>query len=189
MPLIPDVVSGQPIQATWGNAIRNQTVQVCTSATRPVVLTDGMSWYETDTGRLMLHRNGITAQTNPYVVGQHSCGAGVLLGAGSVDLTWSVVPTWSIPAGKRWRLQVNDLGTDPVGSTYPNLAILQLKIGGANYGGAAHIGVAAQFAGLIWEWTGNTAIDVNAIVIAGRAGTASLRLGALVATLWDMGPT
>lgn len=64
MPLIPDVVSGQPIQATWGNAIRNQTVQVCTSTTRPPALTDGMMWYETDTQRLYQRQGGQNVPLN-----------------------------------------------------------------------------------------------------------------------------
>jgi len=57
MALISNVVTGGTIAATWGNAVRDATVQVTTSAARPSSPAEGMVIYETDTG-LLLAYNG-----------------------------------------------------------------------------------------------------------------------------------
>lgn len=60
MALIANVVTGGTIAASWGNAIRDATVQVCTSSTRPSTPADGMVIYETDTQLLYVY-NGTLA--------------------------------------------------------------------------------------------------------------------------------
>lgn len=49
MTLLGSVASGDSIDPSWGNTIRNQTVQVTTSGARPGTPTEGMVIYETDT--------------------------------------------------------------------------------------------------------------------------------------------
>lgn len=53
MTLISDVVAGNTINATWGNAVRDATVQVTTSGARPGSPAEGMVIAETDTNYLM----------------------------------------------------------------------------------------------------------------------------------------
>lgn len=55
MALISDVVAGATIDPSWGNAIRNATVQVTTSGARPASPTEGMVIYETDTDLLLAY--------------------------------------------------------------------------------------------------------------------------------------
>lgn len=55
MTLIANVTAGSTIQTSWGNAIRDATVQVTTSAARPSPAATGMVIYETDTQLLMLY--------------------------------------------------------------------------------------------------------------------------------------
>ena len=59
MALISNVVTGGTIAATWGNAVRDATVQVTTSAARPGSPAEGMVIYETDTDLLYTY-NGST---------------------------------------------------------------------------------------------------------------------------------
>lgn len=49
MALIANVTSGDTILPSWGNAIRDQGVQVCTSGARPGTPAEGMVIYQTDT--------------------------------------------------------------------------------------------------------------------------------------------
>jgi hypothetical protein len=53
--LISDVTAGSTIDPSWGNAVRDATVQVTTSGARPTVPAEGMVIYETDTDRLMAY--------------------------------------------------------------------------------------------------------------------------------------
>lgn len=55
MALIADVVAGNTINASWGNAVRDATVQVTTSGARPSAPAEGMVIYETDTDYLMFY--------------------------------------------------------------------------------------------------------------------------------------
>ena len=56
MALISNVVTGGTISAaSWGNLIRDTTVQVTTSSARPSSPTEGMLIYETDTDRVMVY--------------------------------------------------------------------------------------------------------------------------------------
>jgi hypothetical protein len=55
MALISNVVTGGTIAATWGNAVRDATVQVTTSAARPSSPAEGMVIYETDTNLLLMY--------------------------------------------------------------------------------------------------------------------------------------
>lgn len=55
MALLSNVVTGGTIAASWGNTIRDTTVQVTTSAARPSSPTEGMLIYETDTDRFMFY--------------------------------------------------------------------------------------------------------------------------------------
>ena len=55
MALISDVSAGATIDPTWGNAIRDQGVQVTTSGARPGTPAEGMVIYETDTDRLLVY--------------------------------------------------------------------------------------------------------------------------------------
>jgi hypothetical protein len=55
MTLIPNRTAGTVITSSWGNAIRDATVQVCTSSTRPSSPAAGMVIYETDTNLLLAH--------------------------------------------------------------------------------------------------------------------------------------
>lgn len=55
MALISNVVTGGTITATWGNAIRDTTVQITTSSARPTSPAEGMMIYETDTDRLLIY--------------------------------------------------------------------------------------------------------------------------------------
>ena len=53
MSIIANVVNGQTITASWGNAIRDQVVGTCTSGTRPLASgNQGRVIYETDTDLL-----------------------------------------------------------------------------------------------------------------------------------------
>jgi len=54
MALISNVVTGGTIAASWGNAVRDATVQVTTSSARPSSPAEGMVIYETDTNRFMV---------------------------------------------------------------------------------------------------------------------------------------
>lgn len=55
MALISNVVTGGTIAASWGNSIRDTTVQVTTSSARPSSPSEGMTIYETDTDRFMTY--------------------------------------------------------------------------------------------------------------------------------------
>ena len=55
MALISDVVANTTIDPSWGNSIRNATVQVTTSGARPAAPAEGMVIYETDTDRLLAY--------------------------------------------------------------------------------------------------------------------------------------
>jgi hypothetical protein len=55
MALISNVVTGGTIAASWGNAVRDQGVQVCTSSTRPTSPSEGMMIYETDTDKHLVY--------------------------------------------------------------------------------------------------------------------------------------
>lgn len=55
MGLIADRAAHDPVTAAWGNAIRDQGVQVTTSSARPSSPAEGMVIYETDTDRLMMY--------------------------------------------------------------------------------------------------------------------------------------
>lgn len=55
MALISNVVTSGTIAATWGNEVRDATVQVTTSAARPSSPAEGMLIYETDTDRFMFY--------------------------------------------------------------------------------------------------------------------------------------
>lgn len=55
MALIANVSNGNTISTTWGNAIRDQGVQVTTSGARPGSPTEGMCIYETDTDLLLVY--------------------------------------------------------------------------------------------------------------------------------------
>lgn len=72
MALISDVVAGATINPTWGNAVRDATVQVTTSGARPSVPAEGMVIYETDTDLLLAYTGaawrqiGSVAQANTF---------------------------------------------------------------------------------------------------------------------------
>ena len=62
---IPDVVAGQPIEAAWGNKIRNQVVHVvATVAALPVVPDGGVAYVEAD-DKLYLRRVGAWVPAGP----------------------------------------------------------------------------------------------------------------------------
>ena len=71
MALIANVTNGTTISTTWGNAIRDQGVQVTTSGARPSSPIEGMCIYETDTDLLLVYNgsawkqigNGATSNT------------------------------------------------------------------------------------------------------------------------------
>ena len=62
MALISNVVTGGTIAATWGNAVRDATVQVTTSAARPGSPAEGMVIYETDTNLLLAYDGSAWSQ-------------------------------------------------------------------------------------------------------------------------------
>ena len=62
MALISNVVTGGTIAATWGNAVRDATVQVTTSAARPGSPAEGMMIYETDTDLLLAYNGSAWVQ-------------------------------------------------------------------------------------------------------------------------------
>jgi hypothetical protein len=72
MALISNVVTGGTIAATWGNAVRDATVQVTTSAARPGSPAEGMVIYETDTDLMLVYSGaawrqvGSSAQANTF---------------------------------------------------------------------------------------------------------------------------
>lgn len=72
MALISSVVAGATIDPAWGNAIRDQGVQVTTSGARPSSPAEGMVIYETDTDLLLAYSGaawvqiGTTAVTNTF---------------------------------------------------------------------------------------------------------------------------
>lgn len=55
MALLSDVAAGNPVTATWGNAIRNQSVQNTVSTSLPASPAEGMLVYCTDTNRLLMY--------------------------------------------------------------------------------------------------------------------------------------
>lgn len=55
MALQANVAAGDTIDPSWGNTVRDRTVQVTTSGARPGAPTEGMVIYETDTDRLMIY--------------------------------------------------------------------------------------------------------------------------------------
>lgn len=61
MALISNVVAGGTIDPTWGNAVRDATVQVTTSGARPTAA-EGMVIYETDTDKLMIYTGAAWVQ-------------------------------------------------------------------------------------------------------------------------------
>lgn len=62
MALISNVVTGGTVAATWGNAVRDATVQVTTSAARPGSPAEGMMIYETDTDLLLAYNGSAWVQ-------------------------------------------------------------------------------------------------------------------------------
>lgn len=59
MALISNVVTGGTIASTWGNAVRDATVQVTTSAARPSSPAEGMVIWETDTDAAAVYTGGV----------------------------------------------------------------------------------------------------------------------------------
>lgn len=55
MALISNVTAGATIDPTWGNAVRDATVQVTTSGARPSPAAEGMVIYETDTDLFLVY--------------------------------------------------------------------------------------------------------------------------------------
>jgi len=62
MALISNVVTGGTIAASWGNAVRDATVQVTTSSARPSSPAAGMVIYETDTNLLQAYNGSAWVQ-------------------------------------------------------------------------------------------------------------------------------
>lgn len=65
MALITTVVAGNPITPTWGNQVRDATVQVCTAATRPSSPAEGMIIYQTDTDTLLTYSGAAWSTIGP----------------------------------------------------------------------------------------------------------------------------
>lgn len=64
MALIPNKSTVDPVSSSWANLLRDQTVQVTTSAARPSSPTEGMTIWETDTNRLMVYNGTAWYQLN-----------------------------------------------------------------------------------------------------------------------------
>lgn len=86
MGLISNVSAGGTIAATWGNAIRDQGVQVTTSGARPGSPTEGMVIYETDTDQVMVYNGSAWVEVSKVGSAWHTYTPVLKQSTGSITL-------------------------------------------------------------------------------------------------------
>lgn len=149
MGLIADVTAGNPVTATWGNAVRSASVmQVLASEVASISAVEGQMVYTTDNNRLSIYdgsawqvltasaRIGATATATAWSVASGAASRTVSFDAETYDSDGFITPASTdvtIPTGLGglYALSINiQWDTDPGASTW---TLLRVNSGGQNY--------------------------------------------------------